>query len=324
MKKQTKAQRLSPSDYDYLWQADTNVYPRDTIIYEPVKVEYYTYTMQNRPASYGTCPEGRIVERDVYHLMSETDPNFGTVTYTRKLTADELYKWEMRPASDNAYLYPIGARVMANMDQDAATVTGHDHGFVTVRYDCNDETVGHRESELSPAEVVQVLLANESGIVGLVDMDVEPTSFAERKTRADAMIAEYRKIGRDALWAIGKGDGFWLKATDTLPAKYVSMQEAKKEIAIPAPLTPAEHLDRVSDEAIAALFPDDPIPTQMSQNAPSENQDHLKFWHCDYCHKGLTARDLHDITKHKVRCFECAAKHEIDPPPTKPAQLSLF
>ena len=31
----------------------------------------------------------------------------------------------------------------------------------------------------------------------------------------------------------------------------------------------------------------------------------MKFWHCDYCHKGLTARDLHDITDHKIRCWHC-------------------
>jgi hypothetical protein len=33
----------------------------------------------------------------------------------------------------------------------------------------------------------------------------------------------------------------------------------------------------------------------------------LEFWHCDYCHKGLIAGEIHDITDHKVRCFGCAA-----------------
>lgn len=32
----------------------------------------------------------------------------------------------------------------------------------------------------------------------------------------------------------------------------------------------------------------------------------LKFWHCDYCHRALSAQDLHDITDHKVRCYACA------------------
>lgn len=38
--------------------------------------------------------------------------------------------------------------------------------------------------------------------------------------------------------------------------------------------------------------------------------DHLKFWHCDFCHKGLTASDLHDITDHKVRCHSCFEKQQ--------------
>lgn len=40
----------------------------------------------------------------------------------------------------------------------------------------------------------------------------------------------------------------------------------------------------------------------------STQPDELKYWHCDFCHRGLTARDIHDITDHKVRCYTCAAK----------------
>lgn len=49
----------------------------------------------------------------------------------------------------------------------------------------------------------------------------------------------------------------------------------------------------------------------------------LKFWHCNYCHKGLTARDLHDITDHKVRCWNCF-ESPIAPKPPQPTIWDSF
>lgn len=60
----------------------------------------YRYGMRNRPAMYGTAPEGW---RD--GGADERDPNnpFVTVIYDRPLTADELYRYEMYPVNDEAY-----------------------------------------------------------------------------------------------------------------------------------------------------------------------------------------------------------------------------
>lgn len=41
------------------------------------------------------------------------------------------------------------------------------------------------------------------------------------------------------------------------------------------------------------------------KNPPPRKKPDPKFWHCSFCHKGLTARDLHDITNHKIRCWTC-------------------
>lgn len=52
------------------------------------------------------------------------------------------------------------------------------------------------------------------------------------------------------------------------------------------------------------------VYTKMNSQPNRQTDDHLKFWHCDYCHRGLVASELHDITDHKVRCHDCAAKGE--------------
>ena len=78
--------------------------------------------MRSRPAGYGHCPDNR-------QAAEWDDPDklypFGFVSYHRKLTQDELYKWEMDPVSENAYQFKIGDKVLVN-DIDPATISGFD------------------------------------------------------------------------------------------------------------------------------------------------------------------------------------------------------
>jgi|SRR5579859_740325 len=54
----------------------------------------YTYGLRNRPAGYGTVPDGRLLELD-------TDPelpkHYGTVTYPFPLSPENIYRYELIP-----------------------------------------------------------------------------------------------------------------------------------------------------------------------------------------------------------------------------------
>ncbi len=106
----------------------------------------FVYAPLNRPAFYGTAPEGFTVKSD-----EQTDAlPYGTVSYTRKLTAQELYKWEMIPVSPNAYIYAVGSRVLVN-DCDDATVTEHaPRGRYIVKFDCTGTTENVHIKQLEP------------------------------------------------------------------------------------------------------------------------------------------------------------------------------
>lgn len=111
---------------------------------EPPPDETYVYGMRNRPAMYGTCPVGF---REVNFAHKDLCPNHGYVAYNRQLTPDELYKWEMFPASKNAYPFQVGDRVLVN-DIDPATITRlAPCGRYDVRYDSTqdvEEAVAYR------------------------------------------------------------------------------------------------------------------------------------------------------------------------------------
>ena len=106
----------------------------------------YVYAPLNRPAFYGTAPEGFTIKSEE---QTDTLP-YGTITYTRKLTAQELYKWEMIPVSANAYIYAVGSRVLVN-DCDDATVVGHaPRGRYIVKFDCTGTTENVHIKQLEP------------------------------------------------------------------------------------------------------------------------------------------------------------------------------
>ncbi len=44
---------------------------------------------------------------------------------------------------------------------------------------------------------------------------------------------------------------------------------------------------------------------RLGEEPDDTQRKHLEFWHCDYCHKGLIASELHDMTNHKIQCWNC-------------------
>lgn len=93
----------------------------------------YRYGLRNRPAMYGTVPEGW---RDEQPHVSYP---YGTIAYDRKLTHEEMYRYELCPANEAAFDFRVGDRVLVN-DCDPATVTGFQpNGFYNVRYDSTGE-----------------------------------------------------------------------------------------------------------------------------------------------------------------------------------------
>lgn len=336
---------------------------RDT---EPVFIpaapqpELYRYAMRNRPAGYGTCPDGRIIAEDKPNLYSEATPHYGTVSYTRKLTEKELYKWEMSPDSENAYTWPIGATVEDRESGEVLIVSAHhprnwytlysaSHGekWTVERtgqdiqavtspepprfdgdydYTCDHNTYpqdmiiyepckfpffykqsvygehigvkyqGHIESKIGlyqPGQgyfvMVRFTFPVMLSLIGhfYVDYDGSVTypdysSMAaaagplNAADEAERIIAAYRRIGHEALWAKGKGGGFWLKS----PAVYVSLEQARKDTA--ALVAVGDALDekilseidtRKIDECIVrnGMFGDDKITRQARRDRDSRN-----------------------------------------------------
>jgi len=108
--------------------------------------EEYRYGMYNRPAGYGTAPDGW------FNPQRAEDYIYETVAYPRKLTAQELYKWQMFPVSDNAYAFQVGERVVVN-DCDPGMVIAHiKSGRYTVRFDSTGEEETVIAEELSSVD----------------------------------------------------------------------------------------------------------------------------------------------------------------------------
>lgn len=78
----------------------------------------FEYATLNRPAMYGTVPEGFTV------ISSPHDDNgLEIISYEHQLTDDQLKRYELIPVNDNAYSFKIGDRVLVN-DCDEATIIG--------------------------------------------------------------------------------------------------------------------------------------------------------------------------------------------------------
>lgn len=70
-------------------------------------VETFVYATRSRPPGFGTVPEG-------FRMHSEEQTPeypYGQIVYDRKLTQDEIYRYELMPVSPNAYKYQIGDKV---------------------------------------------------------------------------------------------------------------------------------------------------------------------------------------------------------------------
>lgn len=89
------------------------------------------YQCINRPAMYGTAPGGWW-ERDG-HLPTEDEPWYDTVTYGRKLSPRDIYRYELLPLDVEIPLYPDGARVR-NMDTGkVGVITLYDDVWLGIR-----------------------------------------------------------------------------------------------------------------------------------------------------------------------------------------------
>lgn len=104
------------------------------------------------------------------------------------------------------------------------------------------------------------------------------TAFTfEAQAAADKIIAAYLALGIEALWAYGKGGGFWLNANATSPARYVSMGQAKKETRpIQGCELPPEidETERYLSAYLAFVRPTDP---QAPDPIPSDTTDWPAF-----------------------------------------------
>lgn len=67
--------------------------------------EVFTYGLFNRPAMYGTAPTGFTNEQAHEHFA------YGTIDYARRLTDEEIFRYEMARVSPNTFDIPIGAAV---------------------------------------------------------------------------------------------------------------------------------------------------------------------------------------------------------------------
>lgn len=202
---------------DYWPSCDHNDYTAEAKRYtEPAIPVVYTYCMMNRPAGYGTCPERRLVDDDKPQLPTEQQDHYGTVSYTRQLSQDELYRYEMAPYSDNAYLYPIGARVLVN-EQDEAVVSAHlPRGRYEVKYDCNGQTENVHVKAIVPIPAEPAIPPDPTGWYrrSLQQARAEMEREAKRLAEYDAQVKLYRA-------AIPQAESFWSEFYTVL-AEYVS------------------------------------------------------------------------------------------------------
>ena len=72
---------------------------------EDYKGERFVYGLVNRPAMYGTLPDGRIVGADEPTAQPDQRVRHGTVSYPRRLTAREVYAFELLPIDGNISEY---------------------------------------------------------------------------------------------------------------------------------------------------------------------------------------------------------------------------
>lgn len=111
----------------------------------------YVYQTTTRPAW-----KGETVPADGYmRKFSANDPIWATAecaVYNRRLTAEEMYRYELLPFSDNAYRFAVDQRVIYLDNEDVYTVTAHVGGKYHLRHECGDIREYIRESQLEPVD----------------------------------------------------------------------------------------------------------------------------------------------------------------------------
>lgn len=75
------------------------------VFHEDYRGPRWTYGMVNRPAGYATVPDGRIVGADDNAAAPDPRVRHGTIQYTRPLTPQEIYKYELLPIDEHLAEY---------------------------------------------------------------------------------------------------------------------------------------------------------------------------------------------------------------------------
>lgn len=79
--------------------------PEPIVYTEDYRGPRFVYGMVNRPPMYGTVPDGRIVGADNPDAQPDPRVRHGTVSYPRRLTAREVYAFELLPIDEDISEY---------------------------------------------------------------------------------------------------------------------------------------------------------------------------------------------------------------------------
>lgn len=106
--------------------------------------EMFTYGLFNRPAMYGTVPAGFTNEQEHGQFA------YGTVDYDRRLTDEEIYRYEMARVSPNTFDLPIGESVeRLDAQEGGYTIKGYYRG----RYVLTHKATGGEEYSVKVSDV---------------------------------------------------------------------------------------------------------------------------------------------------------------------------
>lgn len=106
--------------------------------------EIFTYGLFNRPAMYGTVPTGFTNEQEHEQFA------YGTIDYARRLTDEEIYRYELARVSPNTFDIPAGAAVeRLDNGENGYTVKSYYRG----RYILTHKATGDEEYSVKTSDV---------------------------------------------------------------------------------------------------------------------------------------------------------------------------
>ena len=105
----------------------------DLLKLKDLPTDIYVYATRSRPAFIGTVPEG-------YYGLDDDETEdypYGMIWYTRKLTDEEIWKYELQRVSRNTYPHQVGEAIRCK-DADAVVLELLPRNVMRVRYttDC--------------------------------------------------------------------------------------------------------------------------------------------------------------------------------------------